>query len=81
MPKKLLKGKVKSDKADKTIIVSVARKKKHPLYQKVVTFSKSFAAHDEENTAKAGDTVTIEESKPFSKRKTWILKEVVERAV
>lgn len=80
MPKRILRGKVRSDKAAKTIIVEVARRKKHPMYHKVITFTKTFAAHDEENTARQGDTVLIEESKPISKRKTWVLKEVVERA-
>ncbi len=81
MPKKILKGKVASDKTDKTITVSVERKKKHPLYQKVIAFSKKFLAHDEKNDANIGDTVVIEESRPFSRRKTWVLKEIVERAV
>lgn len=80
MPKKILKGVVASDKGDKTIVVKVARKMKHKLYHKILTFTKKFMAHDEENTAKEGDTVMIEESRPISKRKTWILKEVVERA-
>lgn len=81
MPKRTLKGKVKSEKADKSIVVAVARKKKHSQYHKIMTFTKSFMAHDEKNEAKAGDTVLIEETKPISKRKTWILKEIVERAV
>ena len=81
MPKRVLRGKVKSDKADKTIVVNVERKKKHKLYQKVISFSKRFKAHDEANNAKEGDTVLIEECRPYSKDKTWILKEVLERAV
>ncbi len=81
MPKRELKGTVKSDKGNKTIIVQVARRKKHPRYHKVLNFTKSFAAHDESNDAKEGDTVVIQESRPISKTKTWILKEVVERAV
>lgn len=81
MPKKIFKGRVTSDKGDKTIVVKVERKKKHPLYHKILTFSKKFMAHDEQNTAKEGDLVVIEETRPISKRKTWILKEVVERAV
>lgn len=81
MPKRLLKGKVSSDKADKTITVAVERRKKHPVYHKIINFTKKFLAHDEGNSAKIGDTVVIEESRPFSKRKTWVLKEVVERAV
>ena len=74
-------GKVKSNKADKTITVVVERKKNHPLYKKVISFRKNFAAHDESNEANIGDTVAIEECAPKSKTKTWILKEVVERAL
>jgi small subunit ribosomal protein S17 len=81
MPKKVLTGKVKSNKTNKTIIVRVERKKNHPLYKKVVKFGKSFAAHDENNEANEGDTVSIEECAPKSKTKTWVLKEVVERAL
>lgn len=81
MPKRLLKGKVSSDKTEKTITVAVERRKKHPVYHKIINFTKKFLAHDETNTAKLGDTVVIEESRPFSKRKTWVLKEIVERAV
>jgi len=81
MPKRVLKGRVKSNKGDKTVIVSVTRKKKHPTYHKIVSFSKSYAAHDEANSANVGDTVLIEESRPLSKTKTWVLKEIVEKAV
>jgi len=81
MPKRTLKGKVKSDKMDKTIVVQVARNKKHKLYHKIMSFTKSFKAHDEANDAKEGDTVLIEECAPYSKEKTWLLKEIVERAV
>ena len=81
MPKRTLKGLVKSDKTDKTISVAVERTKKHEVYQKVINFTKKFLAHDENNEAKEGDTVIIEESRPYSKRKTWVLKQVVERAV
>lgn len=81
MPKRTLRGQVRSDKADKTISVAVERTKKHEVYHKVVNFTKKFLAHDENNDAKEGDTVIIEESRPYSKRKTWILKEIVERAV
>jgi small subunit ribosomal protein S17 len=81
MPKRVMIGKVKSNKADKTITVVVERKKNHPLYKKVISFRKNFAAHDESNEANIGDTVAIEECAPKSKTKTWILKEVVERAL
>lgn len=81
MPKKEFKGVVVSDKGDKTIVVKVSRNKKHPLYHKVITFTKKFMAHDENNNAKEGDVVLIQESKPISKRKSWTLKEVLERAL
>ncbi|MDD9899153.1 MAG: 30S ribosomal protein S17 [Candidatus Melainabacteria bacterium] len=81
MPKRTLQGRVSSDKCDKTITVDVVRKKKHKLYHKVMTFTTKFKAHDAENTAKPGDLVTIEECRPYSKHKTWLLKEVLERAV
>ncbi len=81
MPKRTLKGRVRSDKADKTISVQVIRKKKHPLYHKVMTFTKNFAAHDEKNEAKMGDLVAIEECRPYSKSKTWTLKSILGRAV
>ena len=81
MPKRVLRGKVVSNKADKTITVMVELKKTHPLYQKVINFTKKFMAHDEANEANEGDLVLIEESRPFSKNKTWVLKSIVEKAV
>lgn len=81
MPKRILRGRVSSDKSNKTITVAVTRKKKHKLYQKVMTFTSKFKAHDEDNTAKEGDLVMIEECRPYSKHKTWLLKEVLEKAV
>lgn len=81
MPKRTLQGTVVSDKGDKTIVVAIERKKKHTTYQKIIKFTKRFMAHDEENSAKEGDVVLIEESRPYSKNKTWVLKNVVERAV
>ncbi|MBT6843814.1 MAG: 30S ribosomal protein S17 [Candidatus Melainabacteria bacterium] len=81
MPKRVLRGKVVSDKMNKGITVQVLRKKKHKLYQKVINFTTKFMAHDEENSAKEGDSVVIEECRPYSKHKTWILTEVTERAV
>lgn len=81
MPKKVIKGKVVSDKADKTVVVSVEFKKKHPLYHKIVNLSKKYKAHDEKNEANTGDMVIIEESRPYSKTKTWVLKEVVAKAI
>ena len=71
MPKKILNGKVISDKNDKTIIVLVKRKYSHPFFKKVLTTSKKYHAHDEKNKYKVGDNVKIIEAKPFSKRKKW----------
>ena len=75
MPKRILQGTVVSDKADKTITVLVERKFNHPLYKKIVKRTKKYAAHDENNVAKEGDIVRIQESKPISKNKSWILLE------
>ncbi len=71
MPKRILQGVVVSDKQDKTVVVSVERQVMHPVYKKIVKRSKKFAAHDENNQFKVGDTVSIIESKPYSKTKTW----------
>ena len=71
MPKRILQGVVVSDKMDKTIIVRVDRRVRHPLYKKFITRSKKFAAHDEENRYREGDAVRIEEHRPISKRKRW----------
>lgn len=71
MPKRILQGTVVSDKGDKTVIVKVERKIKHPLYNKIMRRSKRFAAHDENNSVKLGDVVRIEECPPISKTKSW----------
>jgi small subunit ribosomal protein S17 len=76
MPKRVLTGRVTSDKMDKTVTVLVNRRVMHPLYKKFIRRSKGYAAHDENNVCKIGDTVRIEECRPISKRKTWL---VVER--
>ena len=73
-------GIVTSNKMDKSIVVSVERKEKHPMYGKFVKRTKKFVAHDEEQTCIIGDTVRIMETRPMSKRKCWRLVEVVERA-
>lgn len=73
-------GTVASDVQNKTIVVSVARRVTHPLYGKQYTITKKFAAHDENNEAHIGDKVEIEESAPYSKRKTWKLTQVLEVA-
>ena len=75
--RKQRRGQVVSDKGDKTIVVRVKRRIRHPLYKKVVTRYKKFYAHDPENTAKAGDEVRIQECRPISKLKRWELVEVV----
>ena len=71
--KRTLRGTVVSDARDKSIVVKVQRRFKHPIYSKFVTKSKKYHAHDENNTAKLGDTVTIIESRPYSKLKKWEL--------
>ncbi len=71
MPKKILKGIVTSDKANKTITVSVERKYSHPILKKVVKVKKKYNAHDENNKFKIGDSVSIIECKPFSKNKKF----------
>jgi len=75
-----LSGRVVSDKMDKTITVLVERKVKHPLIGKVVVKSNKFHAHDEKNECKEGDLVTITESRPMSKTKTWVVSKVVSKA-
>jgi small subunit ribosomal protein S17 len=73
-------GIVTSDKMDKSIVVSVERKVKHPKYGKFVKKTTKFVAHDEKNDCNIGDTVRIMETRPLSKTKNWRLVEVVERA-
>ncbi|WP_182084592.1 30S ribosomal protein S17 [Aureimonas sp. ME7] len=73
MPKRVLQGTVVSDKNDKTVVVLVERRFTHPLFKKTVRRSKKYKAHDESNQYKVGDTVSIEETKPISKDKTWIV--------
>ena len=75
-----LTGKVVSDKMDKTITVLIERRVKHPLYGKYVSKSSKLKAHDENNDCKAGDLVTIAESRPLSKSKSWALVNIEERA-
>ena len=75
MPKRVLQGKVVSNKADKTVVVSVVRRVIHPVYKKFITKMKKYVAHDEANKYNIGDVVSIEESKPISKRKKWVVLE------
>jgi small subunit ribosomal protein S17 len=76
MPKRVLTGTVVSDKADKTVVVRVERRVKHPLYGKIIRLSKKYHAHDEANVYRLGEQVRIEERAPISKLKTW---EVIDR--
>jgi small subunit ribosomal protein S17 len=71
MPKRVLTGIVVSDKTEKTVVVKVERKVKHPLYGKIIRRSKKYHAHDEGNVFKEGETVRIEECAPLSKLKSW----------
>ena len=73
MPKRILEGVVVSDKENKTVIVRVERRVMHPVYKKFVSRSKKYAAHDEENRYHAGEAVRIQESRPISKRKHWVV--------
>ena len=73
MPKRVLTGRVVSDKMDKTVTVLVERRVMHPLYKKFIRRSKKYAAHDEANLCKDGDVVSIEECPPISKRKAWLV--------
>jgi len=75
MPKRILQGVVVSDKADKTVVVRVERRFMHPLLQKVVRRSKKYHAHDESNALHVGDVVRIQECRPMSKLKSWVVLE------
>tara|TARA_B100001540_G_C15754908_1_gene618884 strand:+ start:110 stop:358 length:249 start_codon:yes stop_codon:yes gene_type:complete len=77
MPKRLLSGIVISSNSNKTIVVEVTRRVKHKLYKKIIKRSKKYHVHDEKNSFKKGDFVTIQESKPISKLKTWVVNEIV----
>jgi len=76
MPKRLLSGVVVSSSSNKTIVVEVTRRVKHKLYKKIIKREKKYHAHDENNSYKKGDTVTIQEVKPISKLKSWIAHEI-----
>ncbi|WP_048649412.1 30S ribosomal protein S17 [Nitratireductor soli] len=73
MPKRVLQGTVVSDKNDKTIVVRVERRFTHPMMKKVVRMSKKYKAHDEANACKVGDVVMIQETRPISKDKNWVV--------
>jgi small subunit ribosomal protein S17 len=78
--RKMRTGTVVSDKMQKTVVVAIDRRVAHPVYGKMVTRTKRVKAHDEENSAKTGDTVRIMETRPLSKDKRWRVVEIVERA-
>lgn len=78
MPKRTLRGTVSSTSGDKTAVVKVTTRKRHPLYRKQYTRSKKYYVHDPENTAKVGDVVSFIETPPISKLKRWSLGEVLE---
>lgn len=78
--RRILEGRVVSNKANKTIVVKIERYVQHPLYKKYYKRSKKVMAHDEANECKIGDVVRVMEYRPLSRRKRWILKEIVERA-
>ncbi|WP_026782415.1 30S ribosomal protein S17 [Pleomorphomonas koreensis] len=73
MPKRILQGVVVSDKTDKTVVVKVERRFTHPVLKKTVRRTKNYQAHDEANQYKVGDVVSIEESRPISKTKRWVV--------
>ena len=79
--KRTLIGRVVSDKMDKTVTVLIERKVKHPMYGKVMVRSKKYHAHNEGNSAKAGDLVEIVETRPVSRTKTWAVTTVLEKAI
>ncbi len=78
--RKVRTGKVVSDKMQKTVVVAIERRVPHPVYGKMVTRTKRLKAHDEQNSAKVGDTVRITETRPLSKDKRWRVVEILERA-
>lgn len=78
--KKTIIGVVASDKMDKTVVVAVTGKKKHPIYKKYITYTKKYKAHDEKNECKVGDTVEIIETRPISRDKHFRVLSIVERA-
>ena len=78
--KRVLVGRVMSNRMDKTVVVQVERKKRHRLYGKVITMRKKYKAHDAENACQIGDLVSMIESRPLSKEKRWVVTEILERA-
>jgi small subunit ribosomal protein S17 len=78
--RRVLVGRVLSNRMDKTVVVQVERRKRHPLYVKVIATRKKYKAHDAENACQIGDWVRIIESRPLSKEKRWVVTEILERA-
>jgi len=79
--KRTLVGRVVSDKMDKTVTVLIERRVKHPMYDKIIVRSSKYHAHNDNNEAKAGDLVQIEECRPLSKTKAWVVTKLLEKAV
>ena len=79
--KRTLTGRVVSDKMDKTVVVLIERRVKHPMYDKIIVRSRKYHAHNTDNQAKAGDLVEIQESRPMSKTKSWMVIKLLEKAV
>ncbi len=79
-PRMIKVGRVVSDKMDKTVIVSVDYVRRHPIYRKTIRRTSRFKAHDEQNLCHVGDLVKIEETRPLSKTKRWIVRQILERA-
>jgi small subunit ribosomal protein S17 len=77
--RRVLVGRVLSNRMDKTVVVQVERKKRHSLYDKVITTRKKYKAHDAENACQIGDLVKMEESRPLSREKRWIVTEILDR--
>ena len=79
--KRTLVGRVVSDKMEKTVTVLIERRVKHPMYDKIIVRSSKYHAHNEDNQAKAGDLVEIQEGRPLSKTKAWVVTKLLEKAV
>jgi small subunit ribosomal protein S17 len=79
--RRTLVGTVTSDKNEKTVVVVVSRRFQHPVYGKYIQRRKKYMAHDPQNSCKVGDVILIEENRPLSRRKRWLVKEILERAV
>ena len=79
--KRTLVGRVVSDKMEKTVTVLIERRVKHPMYDKIIVRSSKYHAHNENNEAKAGDLVEIQEGRPLSKTKAWVVSKLIEKAV